>query len=165
LFHKECLLSQYKVAQGEFLKCAVCETAYGVRTGEMPNGKMQWRLVTTSLPGFEGHGTIEFWYNFDDGYLPNGQRYTGTYRRAYVPASPEGIIVFKKLVVAFDRRLSFSVGTSLTTGLTNAVVWAGVHHKTSKYAGPFGYPDVTYLGRVTEELKARNIEEDAIRPL
>lgn len=88
----------------------------------------------------------------------NGTRYHGTVRTAYLPTSPEGIIVFKMLVEAFNRRLTFIVGTSLTTGQTDCVVWAGLHHKTSPHGGQFGYPDMTYLGRVTEELKVRDID-------
>jgi deltex-like protein len=80
-----------------------------------------------------------------------------------LPASPEGILVFKMLVEAFKRRLTFSVGTSLTTGRSNTVVWAGIHHKTNPHGGQFGYPDATYLSRVREELKARNIDEDTVK--
>ena len=66
------------------------------------------------------------------------------------------------MVTAFQRRLSFTVGTSLTTGATNTVVWAGIHHKTSPGGGTFGYPDATYLGRVTEEFKVRNIDSKTV---
>ena len=59
--------------------------------------------------------------------------------------------------------MSFTVGTSLTTGKKNTVVWAGIHHKTSLYEGPFGYPDNTYFSRVQEELKARNIDSDSVK--
>ena len=66
------------------------------------------------------------------------------------------------IVVAFRRRLCFLIGTSLTTGKKDTVVWAGIHHKTSPVGGQFGYPDPTYLDRVTEELKARNIDEKTV---
>ena len=49
------------------------------------------------------------------------------------------------------------MGTSLTTGATNTVVWAGIHHKTSPHGGTFGFPDNTYLTRVEQEFAARNI--------
>ena len=67
------------------------------------------------------------------------------------------------LVELFKRRMTFSVGTSLTTGQTNTTVWAGVHHKSSKNPGPFGYPDPTYLSRVAEELKMRGIEPTTVQ--
>ncbi|CAN0380565.1 unnamed protein product [Phaeothamnion confervicola] len=58
-----------------------------------------------------------------------------------------------------ERRLTFTVGTSITTGRSNCVVWNGVHHKTSIGGGSasFGYPDPTYLDRVKEELAAKGI--------
>lgn len=68
------------------------------------------------------------------------------------------------LIEAFDRRLIFTVGTSVTTGLTNATVWAGIHHKTSLSGGTssFGYPDPTYLNRVQEELASKGVTEDSM---
>ena len=102
----------------------------------MPNGSMEWKTVNQPLAGFENYNTIEMLYIFPDGYLKDtNTHYTGTGRRAFLPTSPEGIIVFKMLVEAFKRRMSFIVGTSLTTGQKNTVVWAGLHHKTSKYPG------------------------------
>lgn len=128
----------------------------------MPDGTMGWSSSSSSLSGFPRVGSIEFWYDFPSGTLPDGTRYSGTARTAYLPMSPEGITVFKMMVECFKRRLSFMVGTSITTGETNTVVWAGVHHKTSRHGGSFGYPDSTYLSRVTEELKARNIDAEAV---
>jgi hypothetical protein len=60
---------------------------------------------------------------------------------------------------AFDQRLTFTVGTSITTGMSDCVIWNGIHHKTSPAGGParFGYPDPGYLGRVRDELKAKGI--------
>ncbi len=63
------------------------------------------------------------------------------------------------LRIAFDRKLSFRVGTSLTTGKNNTVIWNGIHHKTNTIGGTsqFGYPDPTYFSRVKEELAAKGI--------
>jgi deltex-like protein len=60
---------------------------------------------------------------------------------------------------AFERKLTFTVGRSVTTGLDNQVVWNGIHHKTSTSGGSssFGYPDPTYLTRVKEELACKGI--------
>ena len=57
------------------------------------------------------------------------------------------------------------VGTSLTTGAQNTVVWSGIHHKTSMHGGPFGYPDNRYLGAVAEELKLRGVDESTVKDL
>ncbi len=61
--------------------------------------------------------------------------------------------------------MTFSVGTSLTSGQKNTVVWAGVHHKTSLKGGQFAYPDNTYMLRVTEELEARGIDKKTVRDI
>lgn len=60
---------------------------------------------------------------------------------------------------AFNRKLTFTVGRSVTTGLDNQVVWNGIHHKTNTTGGAshFGYPDPTYLTRVKEELAFKGI--------
>jgi hypothetical protein len=36
-------------------------------------------------------------------------------------------------------------------------VWSGIHHKTNPQGGTFGYPDPTYLNRVTLELADRGV--------
>ena len=68
------------------------------------------------------------------------------------------------LAEAFRRRLTFKVGTSITTGHENVVVWQGIHHKTQTCGGTssFGYPDPTYFERVTSELQARGVTPDQI---
>nr|XP_057941433.1 probable E3 ubiquitin-protein ligase DTX3 isoform X2 [Doryrhamphus excisus] len=94
---------------------------------------------------------------------PNpGVRYPGTDRVAYLPDSPEGNRVLGLLRRAFEQRLTFTIGTSMTTGLQNVITWNDIHHKTSIWGGPrcFGYPDPTYLVRVTEELREKGITVD-----
>lgn len=65
---------------------------------------------------------------------------------------------------AFRRKLIFKVGTSITTGHNNVVVWQTIHHKTSPIGGPthFGYPDPTYLERVRDELAQKGLTVDLI---
>lgn len=55
------------------------------------------------------------------------------------------------------------MGTSVTTGATNTVVWSGIHHKTNTHGGSshFGYPDPTYLNRVTLEMADRGVTLDS----
>ena len=162
LYHKECLHNQLGNAKGDFIKCAVCETTYGIRVGEMPDGVLSWKLTTEACQGYESYQTIEFLYRFPNG-IRDGTSFTGTSRAAFLPASSEGVVVFKMLVEGFRRRLSFLVGTSLTTGRKNTVVWAGLHHKTSLWGGEFGYPDPGYLARVTDELKMRDLEPETVK--
>ena len=128
----------------------------------MPDGTMTWSIINQACQGFEKHDTIQISYVFPNGVQENGIPYSGTSRNGYFPNSPEGILLFKMFVLAFERRLPFLVGTSLTTGQQNTVVWAGIHHKSTMGGGPFGYPDATYFNRVLEELKVRNIDADSV---
>ncbi|XP_027144774.1 probable E3 ubiquitin-protein ligase DTX3 isoform X3 [Larimichthys crocea] len=94
---------------------------------------------------------------------PNpGVRYSGTSRTAYLPDCKEGQKVLKLLKKAFDRRLIFTIGRSVTTGLNNVITWNDIHHKTNIDGGPqsFGYPDPDYLFRVQEELRLKGVTED-----
>ncbi len=73
--------------------------------------------------------------------------------------------VLKLLIMAWDRRLIFTIGTSSTTGETDTVVWNEVHHKTefgSNLTG-HGYPDTNYLDNVMKELAAQGVGEDNLK--
>ena len=89
----------------------------------------------------------------------NGIPYTGTNRIAYLPDTLEGREVLALLFKAFQRRHTFTIGTSVTTGQKNCVIWSGIHHKTSRTGGSsnFGYSDPTYLSRVKDELADRGV--------
>ena len=94
--------------------------------------------------------------------------YQGTGRRAFLPGNEAGTEALGLLIECFNRRHSFIVGDSVTTGAKNVVVWSGVHHKTNTHDGSsnFGYPDETYLDRLKEELKARALgPEDITTPV
>lgn len=147
-FHKECLIMQLK--DGDSLKCCVCQHIYGgPQKSDMPHGEMKWRLLTTtSCDGFEGNGTWDIFYSIWDGKMKDGKRFKGTRRRAYLPDTNEGREILALLIKAFERKLTFTVGTSVTTGVENVVTWAGIHHKTSLSGGAYGYPDQGYLERV-----------------
>lgn len=89
----------------------------------------------------------------------NGANFPPTYRDAFLPDTIEGRQVFRLLKLAFERKLIFTVGRSVTTGKDNRIVWNGIHHKTCLYGGIscFGYPDATYFNRVKEELAAKGV--------
>mmetsp|Transcript_5415 Transcript_5415/g.9029 ORF Transcript_5415/g.9029 Transcript_5415/m.9029 type:complete len:537 (+) Transcript_5415:64-1674(+) len=159
MFHRDCVIA---CAKDEWIQCPICLAIYGVRTGPMPKGTMNVSRNKNKLPGQSG-GTIIIKYNFPNGIQDSrhpspGTPYTGTSRTAYLPDNKEGNHVLKLLQTAFDRKLTFQVGTSVTNGTPNTVVWAGIHHKTSTGAGAFGYPDATYLSRVQEELAAVGVQ-------
>ena len=155
-FHKECITNA--IGSPPSLKCPVCGQTYGTLTGSMPPGIMTVFLdPNTNCSGFSV-GTWAIDYHIPDG-VSSGKPYHGTGREAYLPNNAEGREVLRLLVCAFYRRQTFAVGTSVTTGRDNSVVWSGIHHKTSLDGGPtnFGYPDPTYFSRVKGELATRGV--------
>ncbi|XP_017327523.1 E3 ubiquitin-protein ligase DTX4a [Ictalurus punctatus] len=173
-YHLQCLVAMYNNGNKDgSLQCPTCKTIYGVKTGNQPPGKMEYHVIPHSLPGHPDCKTIRIIYNIPPGIQgpehPNpGKPFTarGFPRHCYLPDSEKGRLVLKLLLVAWDRRLIFSVGTSSTTGETDTVIWNEVHHKTefgSNLTG-HGYPDSGHLDNVLEELRAQGIaEEDCLR--
>eukprot|EP01128_Nolandella_sp_AFSM9_P011034 TRINITY_DN7754_c0_g1_i1.p1 TRINITY_DN7754_c0_g1~~TRINITY_DN7754_c0_g1_i1.p1 ORF type:complete len:424 (-),score=74.79 TRINITY_DN7754_c0_g1_i1:97-1308(-) len=169
-FHIDCIVHCLK---GSYLVCPSCQVLYGVRTGTMPTGTMKVSRKSKgseSCDGYKDVGTIIVAYNFPSGIQTKehpvpGMRYTGTSRTAYLPDNKEGQEVLALLQLAFDRKLTFRIGTSVTTGENNAVVWNGIHHKTGKTGGAtkWGYPDAEYFSRVKEELAALGVTVDDLK--
>ncbi|XP_068191020.1 probable E3 ubiquitin-protein ligase DTX3 [Antennarius striatus] len=162
-FCSECIDSVFKFKPA----CPVCNTYHGEYTGNQPEGTMTETRSWLHVPGYEHCGSIVIQYSFPAGIQgpdhPNpGKRYSSTYRVAFLPACEEGEKVLRLLRKAFDRRLVFTVGRSVTTGLNNVITWNDIHHKTNMYGGPqcFGYPDPDYLLRVQEELRLKGVMED-----
>ncbi|XP_024401664.1 uncharacterized protein [Physcomitrium patens] len=167
LFCKDCIIRWFETRP----TCPICNMAYGVITGTQPDGTMSVRIIRAGSPefasgleGFPGVDVIVIQYNFPSGiqgpeHPSPGCPYTGTRRVAYLPYTKEGEDVLNLLKIAWDRRLLFSVGTSITTGRRDVVTWSGVHHKTSTWGGPtnFGYPDSTYFARVKAELSEKGV--------
>mmetsp|Transcript_3599 Transcript_3599/g.4136 ORF Transcript_3599/g.4136 Transcript_3599/m.4136 type:complete len:462 (+) Transcript_3599:177-1562(+) len=164
-FHLDCIQPLLKT-NSQCLKCPVCFKVSGDAEKIMGNQPVSGCTMTTST--FHGHisglhgKALEINYHLPNGKQtadhPNpGQRYTGTSRTAYLPDTTEGREVLNLLKKAWDRRLIFAIGTSITTGQDNCVTWAGIHHKTSSDGGAYGYPDSTYLARVKGELKDRGV--------
>ncbi|XP_055756534.1 E3 ubiquitin-protein ligase DTX4a isoform X1 [Salvelinus fontinalis] len=173
-YHLQCLVAMYNNGNKDgSLQCPTCKTIYGVKTGNQPPGKMEYHVIPHSLPGHPDCKTIRIIYNIPPGIQgpehPNpGKPFTarGFPRHCYLPDSEKGRKVLKLLLVAWDRRLIFSVGTSSTTGESDTVIWNEVHHKTefgSNLTG-HGYPDPGHLDNVLEELKAQGITEEECLP-
>lgn len=158
-FHKECLES----CQGdsEHIKCPICGQIYGVMIGDMTKGTLSiyyFHPGVIPCDGYEDVGTYQIYYRFPDG-IKGDTNFTGTKRVAFFPDTREATEVMRLFLMCFERRLSFTVGTSVTTGRENCVIWNGVHHKTCPSGGAanFGYPDLSYFSRVKEELAAKGI--------
>uniref|UniRef100_A0A3Q2D4Y3 E3 ubiquitin-protein ligase n=1 Tax=Cyprinodon variegatus TaxID=28743 RepID=A0A3Q2D4Y3_CYPVA len=169
-YHLQCLVAMYNNGNKDgSLQCPTCKTIYGVKTGNQPPGKMEYHVIPHSLPGHPDCKTIRIIYNIPPGIQgpehPNpGKPFTarGFPRHCYLPDSDKGRKVLRLLLVAWDRRLIFSVGTSSTTGESDTVIWNEVHHKTefgSNLTG-HGYPDPGHLDNVLEELRAQGITEE-----
>ena len=133
-----------------FLKCPLCQARTGIQVGDCPDGSMTVLTYPTSASGHEGFGSISIRYYVNvNGYHLD--------RTAYLPNNPEGQRVLGLLRTAWDRRLCFTIGTSMTTGAQNVLVW-NIHHKTGLQGGAHAYPDPSYLYRVTQELQEFGIQ-------
>jgi deltex len=157
-FHLDCLINL--IGDKESAKCPNCNKIYGILTGNQPKGSMKVEIDDSfSCDGYEKVGTIIISYHF-----PNGRSYSGTSRVAYLPNNKEGREILALFKIAFDRKLTFTIGTSVTTGVENTTIWNGIHHKTNTSGGAqyFGFPDPTYFNRVKQELAAKGVVEDNI---
>jgi deltex len=163
-FHEVCIRRHLGMRPA----CPLCFKAYGLRTGNQPPGEMNVsfrRPGSLPLGGHERDGTIVISYNIPNGIQgaehPNpGRAFAGARRIAYLPDTRGGREVLRLLKEAFDRKLIFTVGRSVTSGRDNCVTWSSVHHKTSPNGGQrhYGWPDPGYLNRVTAELAALGVD-------
>eukprot|EP00054_Salpingoeca_dolichothecata_P012507 m.69360 g.69360 ORF g.69360 m.69360 type:complete len:413 (+) comp19979_c0_seq2:128-1366(+) len=155
-FHAECIEKSLEYSA----RCPCCLYFYGQVCGHQPPGTMSisWAPRTQIRLAGISADVLVISYSFPSG-TRNGVSFCGTSRTAYLPDTPEGRRVQHLLMKGFDARVLFTVGRSITTGMDNCVVWAGIHHKTSPSGGAtnFGYPDPTYLDRVTEELASAGV--------
>ena len=136
IFCRKCI--EMAVATSPY--CPTCKLPLRKVVGNQPHGRMAWHFEQIPLPGYKNYGTIVIDYDFPGGIQsaqhPNpGSGYAGTHRTAYLPDNKEGREVLALLKRAFDQLLLFTIGTSVTTGATNVVVWNDVHHKTSRHGG------------------------------
>jgi deltex-like protein len=161
-FHIKCIEKCYKPFE-KCLTCPICKKKYGELRGNQPNGTMTIKLLNINILNNTKAIQIEYrtpsglqFLNNDTGSLVD---YPFDYRIAYLPLNDEGKIILNKFIKAYNRGLILTIGTSLTRNISNVVVWNGIHHKTSSISGsPYGYPDVQYFTRVTDELKFKGIE-------
>ncbi|NXL90201.1 DTX1 ligase, partial [Alectura lathami] len=173
MYHLLCLVAMYNNGNKDgSLQCPTCKAIYGEKTGTQPPGKMEFHLIPHSLPGYTDSKTIRIVYDIPTGIQgpehPNpGKKFTarGFPRHCYLPDNEKGRKVLKLLIVAWDRRLIFTIGTSSTTGESDTVVWNEIHHKTefgSNLTG-HGYPDPNYLDNVLAELLAQGVSEATLK--
>ena len=150
------------------ISCPICQTIHGVRTGDQPlTGTMSVSYESSCVPGYEGYGTIRIMYNFRNGVSETGTNFNaaGFPRVCYVPRCPEGEEVLQLLRIAWERRLVFTVGTSVTTGCENCVVWNNIHHKTEPHSNTsgHGFPDPNFLKNIKMELAVQGVTEEELK--
>uniref|UniRef100_A0A3P8Z4E6 E3 ubiquitin-protein ligase n=1 Tax=Esox lucius TaxID=8010 RepID=A0A3P8Z4E6_ESOLU len=173
MYHLLCLVAMYNNGNKDgSLQCPTCKAIYGEKTGTQPPGKMEYHVIPHCLPGYPEAKTIRIVYDIPAGIQttehPNpGKKFSarGFPRHCYLPDNDKGRRVLKLLIMAWDRRLIFTIGTSSTTGESDTVVWNEIHHKTefgSNLTG-HGYPDPNYLDNVLTELSAQGVGEDNLK--
>lgn len=167
--HLACLNAMLSCQQPPmYIQCPVCRLIYGEKRGNQPPGTMNWTRIPRALPGFPNTNTIQITYDIPSGIQgpehPNpGQAYyaVGFPRVCYLPDNNLGSRVLRLLQIAFERRLIFTIGRSITTGREDVITWNEIHHKTE--LGPstsgHGYPDTSYLERTLAELAAQGVTD------
>lgn len=144
-------------------KCPTCREYAGTPQGRCPSGSMTMQLTQRHCPGFEpSTKAIQIDYSIPKGiqscFHDNpGTKYSATRRTAFLPNNLEGIQLLDRLKFAWVHGMTFSIGTSLTTGWQNCVVWNSIHHKTSLDGGPHGYPDPNFIENCNADLTALGI--------
>ena len=153
-FHTECIEQSLKMKP----QCPICRKALSEPQGKSPSGTM---IVSTTHSKCGGYncGSIVINYSMKSSkqksYHDNPGVTHGSKRAtAYLPNNQEGQDLLKRLKYAFSRGLTFTVGTSATTGVQNQCTWASIHHKTSLGGGLscHGFPDPNYFVNCNEEL-------------
>ena len=157
-FHLQCIQTALEHSN----KCPVCRKPVGKPVGKMPSGTMLVEHRHDLVCSGHAPGAIVLTYNLVGGiqkyYHENpGVAHASTSRVAYLPDNDEGRQLLKRLEYAFRCGLTFTVGTSLTTGVANSVTWSAIHHKTCISGGMHGFPDPSYFFNANEELDTLDI--------
>eukprot|EP00985_Skeletonema_marinoi_P004726 scaffold2051_cov139-Skeletonema_marinoi.AAC.10 len=154
IFHKECIQRAFQSKP----QCPVCRKSIGAPIGKCPSGTMTTTTSSMRCSGFR-EGSIVITYVIPAGrqmsYHDNpGTNHASKHTTAYIPDNPDGQALLKRLKYAFLHGLTFTVGTSLTTGKQNQCTWASIHHKTSHSRGvqAHGFPDPDYFNNCNAEL-------------
>jgi len=128
----------------------------------MPSGTMQISTQNFACSGTNSRSSIVIRYTIKAAkkleYHENpGVRHGSKNETAYLPDNEEGWDLILRLKYAFSHGLTFTVGTSLTTGQQNAVMWASIHHKTRPSGGAHGFPDPSFFVNANEELTTAGV--------
>ncbi|XP_019731341.1 uncharacterized protein LOC109519336 [Hippocampus comes] len=145
------------------IHCRVCHS--GPPQNPTPagiQGTMNHCKLNFSLPGHNKHATIKVTYLVPDGIQKDhhpspGKPFQGGVFEAFLPDCDKSRNLLPRLEDAFRQGLTFTV-TSKEKG--SSVTWDTIPHKTSLQGGRSGngYPDSSYLERLSEVLTAHGIK-------
>ncbi|XP_023124222.2 uncharacterized protein si:busm1-163l24.3 [Amphiprion ocellaris] len=145
--------------------CRVCPEPEQVPRGIQ--GKMIRSKLQMSVPGHKKGGTIKITYRIPDGiqgegHPSPGKPFKGGTFEAYLPDSEMVKKLLPRLEKAFRQGLTFTVTSKDGEA---KVSWDCIPHKTSLQGGKSGngYPDSTYLTRLSEVLTSNGIEDPAAK--
>ncbi|XP_042360126.1 uncharacterized protein si:busm1-163l24.3 [Plectropomus leopardus] len=142
--------------------CRVCHETESMTPGI--HGKMSYcKLHNINLPGQKKDSAIKITYIIPDGIQGEdhpfpGKPFHGGVFEAFLPDSENTKKLLPRLEKAFKQGFTFT----LTVKEKKAnVIWDCIPHKTSLQGGKSGngYPDSTYLTRLSEVLTSKGIEE------
>lgn len=158
-FHDDCI----KACLTHDPKCPICREFAVSPQGHCPSGSMRIHLTHSDCPGFKpSTKAIQIDYAIPRGIQSSfhenpGATYSATRRTAFLPNNDEGVQLLDRLKYAWMHGMTFSIGTSLTTGWRNSVVWTSIHHKTNLDGRPHGFPDPNYIDNCNAELTALGV--------
>jgi deltex-like protein len=158
-FHAACVLE----CLNREPKCPICRKPVGDSPiGSGPSGTMTISTVSRPCPGDASTTTIQMVYDIPSGvqstyHINPGHPYDSTSRTAYLPNNVQGRALLTRLKYAWMHGLTFGIGTSLTTGQSNVVIWSSIHHKTSISGHAHGFPDPQYMDRCNADLDALHV--------
>jgi len=125
LFHDDCVQQAFKAKP----QCPVCRKAIGEPQGMSPSGEMNVYSSPVKCAGYQ-EGSIDIHYNIPAApqlsyHDDPGRRHSGKYATAHLPNNAEGYNLCKRLKYAFMHGLTFTVGTSMTTGAPHQCTVSG----------------------------------------
>lgn len=161
VFHTHCILEAFNRKP----ECPVCRRVICEPQGKSPSGEMEISIIPGKCVGFS-ENTIRIIYTLAAGpqkiYHENPlQLHSGKRAVAYLPNNKAGKQLLKRLKYAFLHGLTFTVGTSATSGKINQCTWASIHHKTSLHGGTrlHGFPDPNYFVNCNKELDSLHVPQ------
>ncbi|XP_068191990.1 uncharacterized protein si:busm1-163l24.3 isoform X2 [Antennarius striatus] len=141
--------------------CRVCHVSEP--TSPIIQGKMNHSKLHISIPGHKKHSSIKITYFIPDGVQEAGhpfpgEPFQGGVFEAFLPDCEKARKLLPRMEKAFRKGLTF---TLVENGSRCRVTWDNIPHKTSIHGGKSanGYPDSTYLTRLSEVLTFHGIKE------